>query len=62
MLRCPRQLSEIPIYLSADNAWDIGDVLIGRVDHVGELAGGASYTGTLIAKLPPLKQYIGVTH
>lgn len=43
------------LYLSSDNSWDLGDVLIGKVDHVGDLAGGGSYSGTLTAKLPPLK-------
>ncbi|HNN85589.1 MAG TPA: CARDB domain-containing protein, partial [Accumulibacter sp.] len=43
------------VYLSADSGWDLGDILLGKVDHIGDLAGGASYGGTLTAKLPPLK-------
>ncbi|WP_051319435.1 CARDB domain-containing protein, partial [Chitinimonas koreensis] len=43
------------IYLSSDNAWDLGDILLGRVDHAGGLAAGAAYSGSLKAKLPPLK-------
>lgn len=43
------------IYLSQDNGWDIGDILLGKVSHSGDVAGGASYTGTLTADLPPLK-------
>jgi len=43
------------LYLSADNAWDLGDILTGKVEHVGDLAGGSSYSGVLTAKLPPLK-------
>ena len=40
------------LYLSKDQTWDIGDTLIGRVDHSGPLAAGSSYTGTLTAELP----------
>ncbi|MDZ4254036.1 MAG: CARDB domain-containing protein, partial [Sulfuritalea sp.] len=43
------------LYLSSDNAWDIGDVLLGKVDHNGDLGSNASYSGTLTASLPPLK-------
>ena len=43
------------LYLSADNRWDLGDLLIGKVEHVGDLAGNGSYNGSLTAKLPPLK-------
>ena len=43
------------LYLSSDNQWDIGDVLLGRVERVGDLVGGASYTATLNTKLPALK-------
>ncbi|MFO1403439.1 MAG: CARDB domain-containing protein [Azonexus sp.] len=43
------------LYLSADNGWDLGDILIGKVDHVGDLAGGSSYNGSMTTKLPPLK-------
>ncbi|MDR0673568.1 MAG: putative Ig domain-containing protein, partial [Zoogloeaceae bacterium] len=44
------------IYLSADNTWDIGDILLGKVDHRGDLRVGASYSGALEATLPPLKE------
>lgn len=42
------------IYLSADATWDIDDAFFGRVTHVGDVAGGASYTETLTAPLPGL--------
>lgn len=37
------------------DGWDLGDVLLGKVNHTGNLNGGASYTGQLTAALPPLK-------
>lgn len=40
------------IYLSADEHWDIGDVLFGSVVHSGTVAGGSSYTESLSAALP----------
>jgi subtilase family serine protease len=40
------------VYLSIDNTWDIDDAPIGRVDHSGPLAPGASYAGALNAMLP----------
>ncbi|HEX8961620.1 MAG TPA: CARDB domain-containing protein, partial [Rhodocyclaceae bacterium] len=43
------------IYLSSDNAWDLGDVLLGKVDHIGDLGAHGSYTGSLTVKLPPVK-------
>ncbi|HLF95978.1 MAG TPA: CARDB domain-containing protein, partial [Methylococcaceae bacterium] len=43
------------LYLSSDNAWDLGDVLLGKVEHVGDLGANGSYTGTLRTKLPPLR-------
>ncbi|MDB5858608.1 MAG: hypothetical protein JWQ76_2297, partial [Ramlibacter sp.] len=44
------------LYLSSDNAWDLGDKLLGKVDRTaGDLAGHASYTAKLMAALPPLK-------
>ncbi|HET7864109.1 MAG TPA: putative Ig domain-containing protein, partial [Burkholderiaceae bacterium] len=43
------------LYLSSDNAWDLNDTLLGKVAHVGDLAGNASYDGKLKVKLPPLK-------
>src|SRR5262249_31902400 len=44
------------LYLSADNNWDINDILLGKVDHVGDLIGGDAYSGSLTAQLPPLKE------
>ncbi|UUZ69428.1 putative Ig domain-containing protein [Polaromonas sp. P2-4] len=43
------------LYLSSDNAWDLGDTLLGKVDHNGDLGSQGSYSGLLKAKLPPLK-------
>ncbi|HEV6968860.1 CARDB domain-containing protein, partial [Roseateles sp.] len=43
------------LYLSADNAWDLNDIAIGKVAHVGDLGANGTYTATLKAKLPPLK-------
>ncbi|WP_346949757.1 putative Ig domain-containing protein, partial [Dyella sp.] len=43
------------IYLSMDNVWGLDDILLGKVTHSGDLAGGASYSGKLTAQLPPLK-------
>ena len=43
------------LYLSADSAWDLGDVLIGKVAHGGGLLAGASYNAELLTKLPPAK-------
>jgi subtilase family serine protease len=43
------------IYLSADNTWDLGDRLIGMVEHVGDLPGHGSYSGTLSTPLPPIR-------
>jgi SdrD B-like domain/Subtilase family/CARDB/FG-GAP-like repeat/Cadherin domain/RTX calcium-binding nonapeptide repeat (4 copies) len=40
------------VYLSSDDKWDIGDVLVGEVKHSGDVAGGASYTGVLQGKVP----------
>ncbi|MEI6445074.1 MAG: CARDB domain-containing protein, partial [Nostocales cyanobacterium ELA583] len=40
------------IYLSKDNQWDIGDALLGQVNHSGDIAGGASYDGTLNGVIP----------
>ncbi len=42
------------VYLSVNGALDPNDVLLGRVVHTGDLAAGASYSGQLIAALPPL--------
>jgi len=43
------------VYLSGDSNWDLGDILIGKVDHNGGLNANASYNASLKAKLPPLK-------
>ncbi|MCM8597201.1 MAG: putative Ig domain-containing protein, partial [Candidatus Accumulibacter sp.] len=43
------------VYLSADNEWDVNDFLLGKVEHVGDLAGNTSYDGTLRVRLPPVK-------
>ena len=40
------------IYISADDQWDVGDALFGRVRHDGGAAAGASYSETLTAPLP----------
>ena len=40
------------VYLSADDVWDINDVLVDRVNRSGPLAASASYTGTSTAVLP----------
>ena len=44
------------VYLSIDNAWDLGDILLGKVEHNGGLGVNASYNASLKAKLPPLKE------
>ena len=44
------------VYLSRDGQWDIGDILLGKVEHIGDVAGQASYTGQLTANVPPLKE------
>nr|WP_309246834.1 CARDB domain-containing protein [Ramlibacter montanisoli] len=43
------------IYLSSDGEWGLGDVLLGKVAHSGNLAVGASYSSQLLARLPPAK-------
>lgn len=40
------------VYLSADDVWDINDVLVDRVSRSGALAASATYTGTSTAVLP----------
>ena len=40
------------IYISADDQWDVGDKLFGRVEHSGGLDSGASYSASLTAPLP----------
>ena len=44
------------IYLSSDSFLDPGDALLGRVQHVGDVAGLGNYTETLTAPLPGLAQ------
>ena len=39
------------VYLSSDTAWDVGDILLGKVDHSGDVAGHSSYGGSLTAGL-----------
>ena len=40
------------LYISADDHWDVGDALFGRVQHYGGVLAGASYSETLTAPLP----------
>ncbi len=40
-------------YLSSDTKWDLADKKIGLVRHSGTVAGGADYTATLAAVVPP---------
>jgi Ca2+-binding RTX toxin-like protein len=40
------------LYLSTDTVWDINDTVIGQAGHTGDVASGASYTGSLNAVLP----------
>jgi hypothetical protein len=43
------------LYLSSDNAWDLGDTLLGKVVHIGDVSANGTYSGVLRTKLPPLK-------
>ncbi|MEX2646227.1 MAG: CARDB domain-containing protein, partial [Gaiellaceae bacterium] len=43
------------VYLSLDSAWDLGDVLLGRAVHSGNVALGDSYSSQVTANLPPAK-------
>ena len=43
------------VYLSSDTNWSLDDILLGKVVHTGDLAADASYTASLLATLPPLK-------
>ena len=43
------------LYLSADDQWDLSDKLFGRVEHSGDVPGGAGYTETLTAPVPGVK-------
>lgn len=40
------------LFLSTDEVFDSGDILLGEVPHVGDLAPGQSYTETLTIPLP----------
>ena len=40
------------LYLSADDRWDLGDRLLGRVEHYGDVRVGGSYSGSLNVLLP----------
>jgi RHS repeat-associated protein len=44
------------LYLSTDGVLDPSDVLLGRFEHHGGLAGNASYTETLTATVPALDE------
>jgi hypothetical protein len=44
------------VYLSTDAVWDIGDRLLGRVDHNGTLTPTQAYTSSLEARVPPLAE------
>ncbi len=40
------------VYLSQDTQWDVSDALVGQVNHSGDIASGASYTGVLNGVVP----------
>ncbi|MCL1475465.1 CARDB domain-containing protein [Argonema antarcticum] len=40
------------IYLSTDEQWDVGDALVGRVQHFGDVPSAGTYSETLTAPLP----------
>lgn len=42
------------VYLSSDQTWDIGDVLLGKQAQVGPIAAGQSYNGQLTTILPAI--------
>ena len=42
------------LYASLDETWDVNDLLIGRVHHVGDVLAGESYTETFEEPLPGL--------
>ena len=42
------------VYLSADELWDVNDVLIDVVGHEGALKPGDAYTRSLTANMPPV--------
>ncbi|MBV8468215.1 MAG: pre-peptidase C-terminal domain-containing protein, partial [Burkholderiales bacterium] len=44
------------VYLSTDTTWSTSAILIGKVAHSGDVAGGASYSGSLSTSLPPLSE------
>ena len=43
------------VYLSRDNSWDNQDILLGRFTHNGGLTAQETYTGSIDAKLPAVK-------
>ncbi len=42
------------VYLSSDQTWDIGDILIGKRTQAGPIAAGQSYNGQLTTTLPAI--------
>jgi subtilase family serine protease len=40
------------IYLSQDTQWDVNDALVGQVNHSGDIASDASYTGVFNGVIP----------
>ncbi|MBN8515445.1 Calx-beta domain-containing protein [Accumulibacter sp.] len=40
------------IYLSADDRWDLSDLLVGRFHHSGDIAPAATYTASFTAPMP----------
>ena len=43
------------VYLSKDAVWDIDDIYLGSVEHVGGLAAGEEYSGSLTVTMPSVK-------
>ena len=43
------------VYLSSDQTWDSGDVLIGQQPHSGTVGAFATYTETLTLPMPPVE-------
>lgn len=42
------------VYLSLDQTWDIGDILIGKQSHAGPIAASQSYSAQLTTTLPAI--------
>jgi hypothetical protein len=40
------------VYLSTDDTWDFGDILLGTVPHTGGLAAGAAYSASIDVNMP----------